>query len=89
MKFKTIRTIYVVCTLLELALFAVAYLTLDASAKYWGVAGLIVLTFNTAFSFKYARCPHCGSHLNRVVFINCCPYCGEGLDEPPKGGNFD
>ena len=89
MKFKTIRTIYVVCTLLELALFTAASLVDFPRKAPFGIALLILLVLNAIFSFKYVRCPHCGSLLNRVVFINCCPHCGEDLDAPPKGGNFD
>ena len=89
MKFKTIRTIYVIVTLTELALFAVTFWASQSIKTGAGIALLIVVALNAIFSFKYVRCPHCGSHLDRVVFINCCPYCGEDLDEPPKGGNFD
>ena len=89
MKFKTVRTVYIVCTLTELALFTAAFWADQPAKTGFGIALLTVLVLNAIFSFKYVRCPHCGSLLNRVVFITCCPYCGEDLDAPPKGGNFD
>ena len=89
MNLKTAKIIYIVCTVVELALFVTAYLWLSSFSKYLGIAGLLVLCVNVVFSLKYLRCPHCGALLTRVILIRCCPYCGEALDEPPKGGIFD
>ena len=88
MKFKTAKRIYIIGTLLELALLCVVGLIGDTRAAPWLAGLLVLLVVNAIFSVRYLRCPHCGSLLNRVAFINCCPHCGEELEQEPKGGDF-
>ena len=87
--YKTIKRIYLTAVAAELLLFFVAMMKNSAESRPYLISAIVSAALNTAFAWKFLRCPHCGMHQIRALGITCCPRCGEELEAEPKGGNFD
>lgn len=87
--YKTKKRIYLTAVAAELLLFFVAMMKNSAESRPYLISAIVIAVLNTAFTWKFLRCPHCGMHITSAWGVACCPRCGEELEAEPKGGDLD